>query len=154
MQLPDGADRDFTASAYVVQDDAVLLVRHAKLGQWLQPGGHIEDREMPHETARRETREETGKSIAIHQDFRPHDSLEESHNLPEPFTINLHRIKDGHWHCDFSFLATVEEDGEATHADEHDGMRWFTAVDLDDDSHDMPEGTRETAKEVLMYVQD
>ena len=34
----------FTASAFVVSPDGtkVLLVEHARLGRWLQPGGHIE----------------------------------------------------------------------------------------------------------------
>ncbi len=34
----------FTASAFVVSvdGDSILLIHHAKLGRWLQPGGHIE----------------------------------------------------------------------------------------------------------------
>jgi len=53
----------FTASAFVVSRDrsSVLLVHHAKLDKWLQPGGHIEPEDADVERgARREVSEETG----------------------------------------------------------------------------------------------
>lgn len=153
MELPDGADRDFTASAYIVDDGRVLLMNHSKLGMWLQPGGHIEDREMPHETAQREAREETGVEIVIHDDFIPMSSPDDSSNLPEPFSVNLHRIEDGHFHCDFGFLAEKIEEGEASHADEHDGLKWFSEEDLRDEGHEMPAQTRETALDALSYLE-
>ena len=52
-----------TASAIVAATDgeSILLVRHAKLGGWLQPGGHIEpEDESTFAAAVREVREETG----------------------------------------------------------------------------------------------
>jgi 8-oxo-dGTP pyrophosphatase MutT (NUDIX family) len=55
----------FTASAFVLSPDRghVLLVRHEKLGRWLQPGGHIELGDATLEAAaRREVSEETGVS--------------------------------------------------------------------------------------------
>jgi 8-oxo-dGTP pyrophosphatase MutT (NUDIX family) len=53
----------FTASGFVVSPDrsSVLLVHHAKLGKWLQPGGHVEPEDEGLEAAaRREVLEETG----------------------------------------------------------------------------------------------
>lgn len=53
----------FTASAFVVspEGDALLLVKHPKLGRWLQPGGHVEPEDMDLAgAALREAREETG----------------------------------------------------------------------------------------------
>jgi 8-oxo-dGTP pyrophosphatase MutT (NUDIX family) len=53
----------FTASGFVVSPDgdALLLIHHAKLGRWLQPGGHIEAYDATVEAAaRREVSEETG----------------------------------------------------------------------------------------------
>jgi 8-oxo-dGTP pyrophosphatase MutT (NUDIX family) len=53
----------FTASGFVVSPDrgSLLLVHHAKLGKWLQPGGHIETDDADVEAAaRREVLEETG----------------------------------------------------------------------------------------------
>jgi 8-oxo-dGTP pyrophosphatase MutT (NUDIX family) len=53
----------FTASAFVLspERDAVLMVLHAQLRRWLQPGGHIEPSDQDVESAaRREVLEETG----------------------------------------------------------------------------------------------
>lgn len=55
-----------TASAlvYAPESKAVLLVFHARLRRWLQPGGHLEpsDRSLV-DAARREVREETGIDV-------------------------------------------------------------------------------------------
>lgn len=53
----------FTASAFVLSPtlDALLLIFHEKLRRWLQPGGHLEPRDVSVEqAARREVEEETG----------------------------------------------------------------------------------------------
>jgi 8-oxo-dGTP pyrophosphatase MutT (NUDIX family) len=55
----------FTASGFVASPDraCLLLVWHAKIGRWLQPGGHIEPNDATVEEAiRREVTEETGLS--------------------------------------------------------------------------------------------
>jgi 8-oxo-dGTP pyrophosphatase MutT (NUDIX family) len=53
----------FTASAFVLcpEGTKVLLVHHAKLGRWLQPGGHVESGDVSlFAAAQREAVEETG----------------------------------------------------------------------------------------------
>lgn len=53
----------FTASAFVTSPDggSLLLVHHAKLHRWLQPGGHIEPTDADvFAAARREVAEEAG----------------------------------------------------------------------------------------------
>ena len=53
----------FTASAFVLSPEAgsLLLIHHAKLDRWLQPGGHIDpEDDTPLTGALREVREETG----------------------------------------------------------------------------------------------
>jgi 8-oxo-dGTP pyrophosphatase MutT (NUDIX family) len=53
----------FTASGFVASPDAssLMLIHHARLGRWLQPGGHIEsDDGTVDDAARREIAEETG----------------------------------------------------------------------------------------------
>ncbi|MDX1745166.1 MAG: NUDIX domain-containing protein, partial [Halobacteriales archaeon] len=81
MMVPENADRDFTASGFVVDGERVLLVDHARLGRWLQPGGHIEARETPVEAAIREVREETGVVMAIHDSHEPPDDTGRSETL-------------------------------------------------------------------------
>lgn len=53
----------FTASGFVLSPDrsSILLIHHAKLKRWLQPGGHFEaDDHTVESAARREIAEETG----------------------------------------------------------------------------------------------
>lgn len=60
-------ERQYCASAYTIdfKEKEVLLMYNKKLNKWLQPGGHIEGKETPIETAIRETFEETGVKIRI-----------------------------------------------------------------------------------------
>ena len=51
-------ERHFTVAVFVVWQERVLLHRHAKLGMWLPPGGHIEPDELPDDAAVREVEEE------------------------------------------------------------------------------------------------
>lgn len=72
-------ERQYCASAYTIdfENKKVLLMYNKKLNKWLQPGGHIEGKETPEETAIRETFEETGIKIKIigpsfnNQKFQP-----------------------------------------------------------------------------------
>ena len=63
----DFLERQYCASAYTIdfENKKVLLMYNKKLNKWLQPGGHIEGKETPKETAIRETYEETGIKIKI-----------------------------------------------------------------------------------------
>ena len=60
-------ERQYCASAYTIdfKNKKVLLMYNKKLNKWLQPGGHIEGKEIPEETAIRETFEETGVKVKI-----------------------------------------------------------------------------------------
>lgn len=91
----------FTASAFVLCPERrrVLLIRHPKLGRWLQPGGHIEpyDGDLA-AAAQREASEETGVAL--------------EGPLGGIFDVDIHDIpanaKDaGHQHFDvrYAFIA-------------------------------------------------
>src|SRR5215203_5825757 len=43
-----------TGSGFVVGSRGVVLLRHKRLGIWLQPGGHVDPGETPWEAAQRE----------------------------------------------------------------------------------------------------
>ncbi len=85
----------------------MLVVKHGKLGRWLQPGGHIEPGENPIQAALREVSEETGLTSAVHSWHCEH---------PFPIDIDVHEIpandeKDepAHLHVDFRYLVTTGE---------------------------------------------
>jgi 8-oxo-dGTP pyrophosphatase MutT (NUDIX family) len=94
-----------TAGAIVVDEELenVLLIHNRALNIWVQPGGHMEQGELPPEAAVRELEEECGLKRPIHL-------LPES-NLGLPLDINIHWIpanrtkkEKEHFHCDFRFL--------------------------------------------------
>lgn len=93
-----------TGSAWVCSADGseVLLLHHAKLDRWLQPGGHVDAMdESLIETARREAMEECGMQ-----------SLELL--SPSLFDLDVHEIpargtEPAHFHYDLRFLFRVPE---------------------------------------------
>ena len=89
----------FTASAFVLSParDALLLIFHAKLLRWLQPGGHIEAGDLDVlAAARREAHEEVGiADLTVEQ--------------ATPFDLDVHQIpsnsrEPAHAHFDLRFL--------------------------------------------------
>jgi 8-oxo-dGTP pyrophosphatase MutT (NUDIX family) len=62
--------RQGTASVFVLRSDGaatqMAMLWHQGLGQWLVPGGHIEDGETAAETASREVLEEVGYRIVLY----------------------------------------------------------------------------------------
>ena len=146
--LPEEAEVDYTASAFIIKDDKILFMDHEKLGQWIQPGGHMEEDETPDQAAKREALEETGFNIKFIDGEQP-TGFSEEEDLPIPFHINIHKIRDGHLHCDFMYLAEIESEGEATHSHEHSGLKWFTREELRSEDLDMQDNVRRTALKAL-----
>ncbi|MFB6129336.1 MAG: NUDIX hydrolase [Salinigranum sp.] len=146
--VPPGADRDFTASAFVVSEDReVLLVDHRKLGRWIQPGGHVEANELPDEAAIREVREETGVEIRLLDVNGEGGLVPESR--PLPWDVNLHVVRPDHWHCDFTYLAAAVDPSVDDACDEHDGVRWFAEADLLEGEFEVDDATRRRARAAL-----
>lgn len=91
-----------TASAFVLtkDHDALLMIHHAKLQRWLQPGGHLEPGEFDLAlSARREAKEETGvKGLKLLNAGLPFDL--DVHDIP----ANPRKSEPGHAHFDVRFL--------------------------------------------------
>lgn len=146
--LPDNAEVDYTASAFIIRDGKILFMNHEKLGKWIQPGGHIEENETPDQAAKREVKEETGFKIKFIDGEQPADFSEEE-DLPVPFHVNIHKIREGHLHCDFMYAAKITGETEATHSHEHSGLEWFSKKELETVELEMPDNVRRTALKAL-----
>ncbi|WP_436927077.1 NUDIX hydrolase [Halosimplex amylolyticum] len=129
--------RHYTATVYVVSDDAVALHVHDGLDRWLPPGGHVDRDELPHEAGLREVREETGLDPELVADVDDVTSATVD-PLPKPqhfqlADVNVHGDFVGHQHVDMVYYARADSreidpsDGEQPAED----WRWFTAADLD-----------------------
>lgn len=145
MRVPDSADRDFVAGAFIVKDEKILFLKHKKYGFWLQPGGHVEPGETPDEAAIRETLEETGLKVEVVNEEDRFENFS-AIDLPKPFNINLHEIEEDHWHLDFQYLVEVVGETE-DYEYEDENIGWFSKDELED--LDMPENCRKTAKKAL-----
>lgn len=103
----------FTAAGCLIHEGKVLLIKHKKLGIWLNPGGHIDEGELPHEAAEREFYEETGVFVEAywtHVDSLPDSSKKAADDqsetreffTPNPITSNLH------WVSEKNYLARLD----------------------------------------------
>jgi 8-oxo-dGTP pyrophosphatase MutT (NUDIX family) len=122
--------RDFTVAVFVVHRNHVLLHRHAKLGLWLPPGGHIEPNELPDEAALREVMEEAGIEVVLTGRRGIDRNLPgEPRQLIRPEGIQLEDISPGHQHIDLIYFARPREAGADMPA-VLPGMVWAAASDL------------------------
>jgi 8-oxo-dGTP pyrophosphatase MutT (NUDIX family) len=107
-----------TGSCWVVSESKkeVLLIHHAKLNKWLQPGGHCDGHENAFEVAKKELEEETGlipsKTNQIIFDIDIH-TIPERKGVPE------------HEHYDVRFLFVVNKEMELIRNHETIAMKWL-----------------------------
>lgn len=127
-----------TGSAWVVSPDysQVLLIHHAKLDKWFQPGGHADETDAGlWETARREAIEECGLTELYQAQA-------------EVFDIDIHPIPakgevPEHLHYDIRYLFTTPQTDSVFDALEIKGMKWVPVESLC--GPETPEGLRRMA---------
>ncbi len=129
---------DFTATTYIVNDNAVLLRKHDKYNLWLAPGGHIELDETPTAAALREVKEEVGLDVVLFGSVAQQSEGDGYEELLPPAFMNIHPINDTHKHIDLIYIATCDS-REVTQGDTEvsDEIRWFTKEELDDSGFDI-----------------
>lgn len=113
-----------TASAIVVGERGTVLLKHRRLGRWLQPGGHVDPGEDPEDAALRECEEETGLGAA---------HLEGG---PRLVHLDVHRAAS-HVHLDLRYVLAAPDADPMPGPGESQDVRWFAwheAEAITDDS--------------------
>lgn len=107
-----------TGSAWITDaaHKHVLLVHHAKLNRWMQPGGHADGDENVLGVALREAEEETG--------LRHFNTVSDI-----PFDVDIHTIparKDfpEHLHYDVRFLLEADSKEQIVVSEESHDVKW------------------------------
>lgn len=132
LEYPLDQDADpvhVTGSAIVIGPRGVLLLKHKRLGIWLQPGGHIDPGETPWDAALREAREETGLDVSF---AGPLDD----DGVPELIHVDVHAGGRGHTHLDTRYLLDGGSADPTPPEDESQDVAWFEwdeAIEMADD---------------------
>lgn len=107
-----------TASSLICAQDSaqVLLTLHAKLGRWLQTGGHLESADADLQAAAlREATEESGLAALVLD--------------PEPLLLSRHEVPCGPvqpcFHLDVQFLVLAPVAAPPTFGAESHDVAWF-----------------------------
>lgn len=119
LEHPFDRDADpvhVTGSGLVVGRRGIMLLRHRRLGIWVQPGGHIDAGEPPWEAARREVEEETG--LHVRHVGRG--------GQPALAHVDVHPGGRGHTHLDLRYLFEAPGDPDPDPPeDESQEIGWF-----------------------------
>jgi 8-oxo-dGTP pyrophosphatase MutT (NUDIX family) len=130
LKHPDAFQRThlpghITGSALIISPDRkmTLLVHHAKLNKWLQPGGHADGDQDVAAVALREAREETGlQSLALVS--------------AEIFDIDIHSIPNRkefpqHDHYDVRYLVQGSPKETVVVSNESHDVKWVGLSEID-----------------------
>ncbi|MFP4524017.1 MAG: NUDIX domain-containing protein [Candidatus Woesearchaeota archaeon] len=101
---------EYSAGIVVVKDGEYLLVHSKENEEWGLPKGHLEAGETEEEAAHRELYEESGVTVELVEGFK------------EPVHYRVHQGKTPKRATYFLGIAVSE--GERTHKDEIDEVRW------------------------------
>lgn len=106
-----------TGSSWLLSSDGekALLLHHAKLDRWVQPGGHADGDPDVLNVSVKEAREESG--------------IDEIAPVSvEIFDIDIHSVSD-HLHYDIRFLLQIQKDTPPIQNRESKGFLWVTKKD-------------------------
>ena len=129
-----------TASAWVVNHDATrgLVLLHAKVGRWLQPGGHVDGESCLASVALREATEETGIAGL--------EIWSEPVDIDVHLFVNRKRTEPDHLHFDVRFLIRAPQAAVVRGNHESEELRWVGPEELADPVLDLDSSTRRLAR--------
>lgn len=115
-----------TGSAFVIDpvQRTTLLIHHAGLNKWVQPGGHVDPGETALEAALRETQEETGiNGVLLCDDIFDVDI--------HPIPASERKREPGHYHLDVRYLVSADSSSAVQISpDESHGFQWIALDQL------------------------
>lgn len=122
---------DFTVSIFIVQNQQVLFIFHKQLNRWLPIGGHIELDENPEAAAFREAKEESGLDVELVGKRPPLEEEPGLIPLLAPAYLDVHLIKEPHWHIGMIYFARVKSGQVTLNTEEHRDIQWLAEKDLE-----------------------
>ena len=134
---------DWTAGAYIVHKDKVLLRKHDKYDIWCHVGGHVELDEDPVAATIRECKEEVGLDVVIYDSGEHPSALPETvRYLPPPAHMNIHHVGgtviELHQHIDLIYYATSESN-QVTPENADDKWQWLTKEEVENNDEIEPQ---------------
>lgn len=122
-----------TGSALVVNPalNKVLLTLHAKLGKWLQLGGHADGESDVAASALREAREESGRDEVEFYPWEKSLGLQDISKSPLAIDCDIHEIPahgehPSHLHYDLRYLCVLDDSLPLHITSESKDLRWLT----------------------------
>lgn len=143
---------DFTVSIFIVKERKVLFIFHKQLNRWLPIGGHIELDENPEEAALREAKEESGLEVELVGDRPPLGKEDGFLPLLQPAYMDIHRIKEPHWHIGMVYFARVKSGVVTLNAEEHKDIQWLGEKDLEETKLNLYANLKFYARQALQRV--
>lgn len=115
-----------TASAWILNHEkgAVLLLHHAKLNKWLQPGGHADGDEDVRAVALKEAEEETGITGFEMANDQIYDL--DIHTIPERKGVPEHE------HFDVRFMLIAPKGAKVEINHESNAMEWVPLQQIEE----------------------
>jgi len=144
---------DFTVSVFISQNHKVLFIFHKQLQRWLPiGGGHIELEENPEQAAIREAKEESGLDVELIAEKSP--IQEEAGFLPllAPDYMDMHLIKEPHWHIGLIYFAKVKSGRLTLNIEEHQDIQWLDENDFEDPKWGLSAPLKFYAREAVRKV--
>lgn len=143
---------DFTVSIFIVRDSKVLFIHHKQLDRWLPVGGHIELDENPEQAALREAKEESGLDVELVGERPPLKKEPGFIPLLNTRYLDIHLIKEPHWHVGMVYFARVKSGEARLNEEEHKGIEWLGEGDLEDAKWGLSEPLKFYARQAIRSI--
>ena len=91
-----GSNSHLTVSGILIYENKILLIKHKKLGKFIQLGGHFEDTLCPYKNIEREIFEESG--------------IKSSFISKKILTLHIFEINSHHIHYDICFSMKIDKE--------------------------------------------